>query len=126
MSGKCLDDPGSTPTRHPLELYTCNGGANQAMEAPLTIWDGLIVVCAVAAYDGIRMSDWHLAQHLSKLAPVLYVDPPSFRRPARAGPAAGGPAAAAGGPGPGPARPPGAAVPGPPRRGRDDGRADPA
>ena len=48
--------------------------------------DGLIVVCAVAAYDGIRMSDWHLAQHLSKLAPVLYVDPPSFRRPAARGP----------------------------------------
>ena len=49
-------------------------------------WDGLIVVCAVAAYDGVRMSDWHLAQHLSKLAPVLYVDPPSFRRPAARGP----------------------------------------
>ena len=50
-------------------------------------WDGLIVVCAVASYDGVRMSDWHLAQHLSKLAPVLYVDPPSFRRPARGAPA---------------------------------------
>jgi teichuronic acid biosynthesis glycosyltransferase TuaH len=49
-------------------------------------WDGLIVVCAVAAYDGIRMSDWHLVQHLSKLAPVLYVDPPSFRHPAVRGP----------------------------------------
>ena len=49
-------------------------------------WDGLIVVCAVAAYDGIRMSDWHLARHLSKLAPVLYVDPPSFRHPAARGP----------------------------------------
>ena len=49
-------------------------------------WDGLIVLCAVAAYDGIRMSDWHLAQHLSKLAPVLYVDPPSFRHPAARGP----------------------------------------
>jgi hypothetical protein len=32
-------------------------------------WDGLIVVCAVAAYDGIWMSDWHLARHLSELAP---------------------------------------------------------
>jgi hypothetical protein len=41
-----------------------------------------LVVCAVAAYDGIRMSDWHLARHLSELAPVLYVDPPSFRHPA--------------------------------------------
>jgi hypothetical protein len=49
-------------------------------------WDGLIVVCAVAAYDGIRMSDWHLARHLSELAPVLYVDPPSFRHPAVRGP----------------------------------------
>ena len=49
-------------------------------------WDGLIVVCAVAAYDGIRMSDWHLARHLSELAPVLYVDPPSFRHPAARGP----------------------------------------
>jgi teichuronic acid biosynthesis glycosyltransferase TuaH len=48
--------------------------------------DGLIVICAVASYDGIRMSDWHLAQHLSKLAPVLYVDPPSFRHPAARGP----------------------------------------
>ena len=45
-------------------------------------WDGLIVLCAVTAYDGTRMSDWHLAQHLSKLAPVLYVDPPSSRRSA--------------------------------------------
>ena len=49
-------------------------------------WDGLIVVCTVAAYDGIRMSDWHLARHLSELAPVLYVDPPSFRHPAVRGP----------------------------------------
>jgi teichuronic acid biosynthesis glycosyltransferase TuaH len=49
-------------------------------------WDGLIVVCAVAAYDGVRMSDWHVARHLAELAPVLYVDPPSFRHPAARGP----------------------------------------
>ncbi len=42
-------------------------------------WDGLIVLCASYSYDGIRMSDWHLAKHLSKLAPVLYVDPPVSR-----------------------------------------------
>jgi teichuronic acid biosynthesis glycosyltransferase TuaH len=42
-------------------------------------WDGLIVLCAANGYDGIRMSDWHLAQHLSRLAPVLYVDPPMSR-----------------------------------------------
>jgi glycosyltransferase involved in cell wall biosynthesis len=52
--------------------------------------DGLIILCAVAAYDGIRMSDWHLAQHLAKLAPVLYVDPPSFRHPAARGPRGAG------------------------------------
>ncbi len=52
-------------------------------------WDGLIVLCAVAAYDGVRMSDWHLAQHLSKLAPVLYVDPPSLRHPAARSPRRG-------------------------------------
>jgi teichuronic acid biosynthesis glycosyltransferase TuaH len=39
-------------------------------------WDGLIVLCAANSYDGIRMADWHVAQHLSRLAPVLFVDPP--------------------------------------------------
>lgn len=39
-------------------------------------WDGLIVLCAANGYDGIKMADVHLAEHLSRLAPVLYVDPP--------------------------------------------------
>lgn len=39
-------------------------------------WDGLIVLCAANNYDGTKMADWHLAEHLSRLAPVLYVDPP--------------------------------------------------
>jgi glycosyltransferase involved in cell wall biosynthesis len=42
-------------------------------------WDGLIVLCAVNSYDGIKMADVHMAQHLSRLAPVLYVDPPMSR-----------------------------------------------
>jgi teichuronic acid biosynthesis glycosyltransferase TuaH len=42
-------------------------------------WGGLIVLCATNRYDGVRMSDWHLAQHLTELAPVLYVDPPVSR-----------------------------------------------
>jgi teichuronic acid biosynthesis glycosyltransferase TuaH len=47
-------------------------------------WDGLVVLCAANGYDGIRMSDWHLAEHLSALAPVLYVDPPmSWLAPVR-------------------------------------------
>ena len=39
-------------------------------------WDGLIVLCAANNYDGFKMADWHLAEHLSAVAPVLYVDPP--------------------------------------------------
>jgi glycosyltransferase involved in cell wall biosynthesis len=47
-------------------------------------WDGLIVLCAVKGYDGFKMADWHVAEHLSKLSPVLYVDPPaSVLGPAR-------------------------------------------
>ena len=47
-------------------------------------WDGLIVLCAVNSYDGFKMADWHVAEHLSRLCPVLYVDPPvSVLGPAR-------------------------------------------
>lgn len=42
-------------------------------------WDGLIVLCATNNYDGIKVADSHLAEHLSRLAPVLYVDPPMSR-----------------------------------------------
>ena len=42
-------------------------------------WDGLIVLCAANGYDGIKLADVHLAEHLSRLAPVLYVDPPMSR-----------------------------------------------
>jgi len=35
------------------------------------------VLCAVNSYDGLKMADWHIAEHLSGLAPVLYVDPPT-------------------------------------------------
>ncbi len=54
-------------------------------------WDGLIVLCAVNSYDGFKMADWHVAEHLSRLAPVLYVDPPtsaagSVRHPGTAPP----------------------------------------
>ena len=39
-------------------------------------WDGLVVVCAANNYDGIKLADQHFAEQLSKLVPVLYVDPP--------------------------------------------------
>lgn len=38
--------------------------------------DGMIVLCAANDYTGIKLADQHLAEHLSRLAPVLYVDPP--------------------------------------------------
>ena len=40
-------------------------------EASTADWDGLVVLCAANGYDGVRMSDWHLAGQLSRLAPVL-------------------------------------------------------
>jgi teichuronic acid biosynthesis glycosyltransferase TuaH len=66
-------------------------------------WDGLVVLCAANGYDGIRLSDWHLAKHLSRLTPVLYVDPPMsrlarVRNPEAAG-ALGGPRLRVQGPG---------------------------
>lgn len=39
-------------------------------------WDGMVVLCAANQYDGIKMADQHLAEQLSALVPVLYVDPP--------------------------------------------------
>jgi len=53
-------------------------------------WDGLLVLCAANNYDGMKVADWHLAAHLSRLVPVLYVDPPMSRlTPARHPEAAG-------------------------------------
>ncbi len=42
-------------------------------------WDDMIVLCATSRYDGIPMGDWHLANALARLAPVLFVDPPMSR-----------------------------------------------
>jgi teichuronic acid biosynthesis glycosyltransferase TuaH len=39
-------------------------------------WDTLVVLCAANSYDGIKLADQHMAEHLAKLVPVLYVDPP--------------------------------------------------
>jgi teichuronic acid biosynthesis glycosyltransferase TuaH len=39
-------------------------------------WDGVIVMCAATSFTGIKAASQHMAEHLSRLAPVLYVDPP--------------------------------------------------
>jgi hypothetical protein len=45
-------------------------------------WDGMVVLCAANNYDGIKLADQHMAEELSRLRPVLYVDPPvSFLTP---------------------------------------------
>lgn len=36
----------------------------------------MVVLCAANSYDGIKLADQHLAEQLSALVPVLYVDPP--------------------------------------------------
>lgn len=38
-------------------------------------WDGLVVIVAGVSWDDTRLSEKHLAIHLSRLVPVLYVDP---------------------------------------------------
>ncbi|HVB44046.1 MAG TPA: hypothetical protein VNF47_15265 [Streptosporangiaceae bacterium] len=60
----------------------------RAIAASQGQWDQLIVLCAVNRYDGIAMGDWHLAHQLSKLCPVLYVDPPMSRLTPRRQPGA--------------------------------------
>jgi teichuronic acid biosynthesis glycosyltransferase TuaH len=37
----------------------------------------MVVICAANRFDGIKVADQHIAEHLSKLVPVLYVDPPT-------------------------------------------------
>lgn len=39
-------------------------------------WDGLVVLCAANSWDEVKLADRHIAEHLSAIAPVLYVDPP--------------------------------------------------
>ena len=39
-------------------------------------WDGLVVLHAANSWDSVKFADQHLAEALSKLVPVLYVDPP--------------------------------------------------
>ena len=37
------------------------------------------MLCAANSYDAIKVADQHMAEHLSTLTPVLYVDPPVSR-----------------------------------------------
>ena len=39
-------------------------------------WRDLVVICSGTSWDGARLSDRHLAERLTRYAPVLYVDPP--------------------------------------------------
>ena len=38
--------------------------------------EGLVVICAANNYDGVKLADHHVVEHLAPYAPVLYVDPP--------------------------------------------------
>jgi teichuronic acid biosynthesis glycosyltransferase TuaH len=39
-------------------------------------WEGLVVFFAANNWDDIKMADRHMAEHLARLVPLLYVDPP--------------------------------------------------
>ncbi len=42
-------------------------------------WSGAIVYCAGTPWDGNRGTDQHIAERLTRAAPVVYVDPPVWR-----------------------------------------------
>lgn len=42
-------------------------------------WSGAVVYCAGTPWDGNRGTDQHIAERLARYAPVVYVDPPSWR-----------------------------------------------
>jgi teichuronic acid biosynthesis glycosyltransferase TuaH len=52
---------------------------NRASRPPASFgdqtWDGLVVIVAGVSWDDTWLSEKHLAIHLSRLVPVLYVDP---------------------------------------------------
>lgn len=64
-------------TKHllPWEVSISNSVASSTQVFP-GCWDGLIVLCAANNLDGIKLADQHVAERLSALRPVLYVDPP--------------------------------------------------
>ncbi len=43
---------------------------------PGAAWDGLVVVVAGVTWEGNRLGAQHIAERLTRYAPVLYVDPP--------------------------------------------------
>ncbi|HEV3294048.1 MAG TPA: glycosyltransferase [Streptosporangiaceae bacterium] len=61
---------------------------DQAIAAAARQWDGLTVICAGKQFNGIKMAEQHMAEELSRLGPVLYVDPPLSLITARRDPAA--------------------------------------
>jgi teichuronic acid biosynthesis glycosyltransferase TuaH len=42
----------------------------------MSLKDSVVVLCAANSFDGIKLADQHFAEQLSRLVPVLYVDPP--------------------------------------------------
>jgi teichuronic acid biosynthesis glycosyltransferase TuaH len=51
-------------------------------------WKNLVVLCAANSYNSIKVADQHMAEHLARFFPVLYVDPPislltAYRKPER-------------------------------------------
>jgi len=49
----------------------------------------MVVLCAANNWDGIKLADRHMAEHLRARVPVLYVDPPMSRLTPRNHPALG-------------------------------------
>ena len=54
-----------------------------AVDSRLGRWRNLLVYCAGTAWDGTRGTDRHMAEQLTRYAPLLYVDPPLSAHRAR-------------------------------------------
>ena len=53
-----------------------NGGTAAPADGLAGDWRNLVVFCASTPWDGNRFPDQHIAERLTRWAPVLYVDPP--------------------------------------------------
>jgi glycosyltransferase involved in cell wall biosynthesis len=76
---RAIVNPAARP--QPSTTGTAAGAGSRSSaaggDAPLPgDWDGVVVICAATPWDGTKFQDRHLAEHLSKTMPVLYVDPP--------------------------------------------------
>jgi teichuronic acid biosynthesis glycosyltransferase TuaH len=81
-SGEPVSSAGGrgVPGRTSIEVPTAGSRGRLSCEGDEGDRGGLIVMAAASHWDGPRLADRHLAEHLGRRRPVLYIDPPISRR----------------------------------------------